>query len=82
MQEKDRLRQLGNGHVGTGILIVYLEVRIGFLSYQIQRVERNKYITAMLIYASVALNLYVRILYLIYKKRGDYEGLPPLSEQK
>lgn len=33
----------------------------------------------MLIYASVVLNMYVRMLYLIYKKRGDYNGLPEPS---
>lgn len=33
----------------------------------------------MLIYTSVALNLYVRMLYLIYKRRGDYDGLPDVS---
>lgn len=49
---------------------------MGFLAYQIQRVERNKYITAMLIYASLALNMYVRMLYFIYKKRGDYDSVP------
>lgn len=45
---------------------------MGFLSYQIQRVERNKYITAMLIYASIVLNLYIRMLYIVYRERGDY----------
>lgn len=49
---------------------------MGYLSYQIQRVERNKYITAMLIYASIVLNMYVRMLYHVYKMRGDYDGLP------
>lgn len=46
---------------------------MGYYSYQIQYVERNKYITAMVIYVSLALNFYVRILYLIYKRRGDYD---------
>ncbi len=52
------------------------EVRVGFLSYQIQRIQRNKQITAMLIYASISINLYVRMLFLICKRRGDYDGLP------
>ena len=55
---------------------------MGFLSYQIQRVERNKYITAMLIYASIVLNLYVRMLYLIYKKRGDYDNVPETAPKE
>jgi len=49
---------------------------MGYLAYQIQRVERNKYITGMLIYASVILNFYIRMLYHVYEKRGDYAGLP------
>ncbi len=34
----------------------------------------------MLIYASLALNFYIRMLYFIYKKRGDYDGLPEIKE--
>lgn len=49
---------------------------MGFISYQIQRAQRNKQITAMLIYASIAIYLYVRMMYLVYKRRGDYDGLP------
>lgn len=49
---------------------------MGYLAYQIQRVERNKYITGMVIYTSIILNMYVRMLYHVYEKRGDYEGLP------
>lgn len=55
---------------------LFLEVRMGFISYQIQRAQRNKQITAMLIYASIAIYLYVRMMYLVYKRRGDYDGLP------
>lgn len=55
---------------------------MGFLAYQIQRVERNKYITAMLIYASLALNMYVRMLYFIYKKRGDYDSVPETAPKQ
>lgn len=52
---------------------------MGFYSYQIQEVERNKYITGMVIYASLALNFYVRIMYLIYKRRGDYNEASSLN---
>ena len=34
----------------------------------------------MLILASVAINLFIRMLYFIYKKRGDYDGLPDIKE--
>lgn len=63
-------------------LILFLEVRIGFLAYQIQRIGRNKQITAMLIYMSMAINLFIRMLYFIYKKRGDYDGLPDIKAEK
>lgn len=55
---------------------------MAFLSYQIQMVQRNEYITTMLIYVSIALNMYVRMLYLIYKQRGDYDGIPVRPEAK
>jgi hypothetical protein len=29
----------------------------------------------MLIYASVILNMYIRMLYHVYEKRGDYQGM-------
>lgn len=34
----------------------------------------------MLILASIAINLFIRMLYFIYKKRGDYDGLPDIKE--
>ena len=30
----------------------------------------------MLIYASIAINLYIRMMFLVYKRQGDYDGLP------
>ena len=30
----------------------------------------------MLIYASIVLNLYVRMLYVMYRERGDYDHIP------
>lgn len=36
----------------------------------------------MLIYASIVLNMYVRMLYFIYKRRGDYDGLPDPRVEK
>jgi hypothetical protein len=45
------------------------ELRKGFLSYNILKVQRNEYITAMLVYASIALNVYLQILNYMYTKR-------------
>lgn len=45
------------------------ELRKGFLSYNILKVQRNEYITAMLVYASIALNVYLQILHYMYTKR-------------
>ncbi len=53
-------------------IIIFIEVRVSYLSYQIQRIQRNKYITFMVVYATIALNVYLRLLYHIYEKRGDY----------
>ena len=55
---------------------------MGYLAYQIQRVERNKYITAMLIYTSIVLNMYVRMLYFVYREKGHYDGLPEPTANK
>ena len=60
------LRKKNDGHIGA-------EARVSFLSYQIQRIQRNKYITFMVIYATIALNVYLRLLYHIYEKRGDLQ---------
>ena len=56
--------------------LISIEVRMSFLSYQIQRVQRNKYITIMVIYVTIMLNVYLRLLYHIYEKRGDYATVP------
>lgn len=47
-------------------------MRRGYLSYTILKVQRNEYITLMLIYVSVALNLYLGLLHHMYTKRGKY----------
>lgn len=49
-----------------------IEVRSNFLSYQIQRIQRNKYITIMVIYVTIMLNVYLRLLFHIYQKSGDF----------
>jgi len=49
--------------------IFYLELRLGFLSYTILKIQRNKYITFMLVYTSIALNIFIQLMKYIYKKR-------------
>jgi hypothetical protein len=44
-----------------------------YYSYLNVKSQRNTYITVMLIYVSLALNVYVWILYYMYKKRSDHE---------
>lgn len=39
------------------------------------RIQRNKYITFMLIYVSIALNVFVLLLRHMYKKRHELESL-------
>lgn len=51
------------------------ELRKGFLSYNILKVQRNEYITAMLVFASIALNIYLQILHYMYTKREIYEAV-------
>lgn len=34
----------------------------------------------MLILASISINMLIRMLYFIYKERGDYDGLPDIKE--
>lgn len=51
-----------------------LELRIGYLSYSILKVQRNKYITFMVIYVSLALNFYIRLLRFMYLKREGAEN--------
>jgi hypothetical protein len=45
------------------------EIRKNYLSYSILKVQRNEYITAMLVYVSIALNVYLQILNYMYAKR-------------
>lgn len=53
---------------------------MSYLSYQVQRIQRNKYITFMVIYVTIVLNVYLRLLYHIYEKRGDFA--PPAQEER
>jgi|JI10StandDraft_1071094.scaffolds.fasta_scaffold752488_1 hypothetical protein len=50
-------------------IFIYIELRLGFLSYTILKIQRNKYITFMLVYTSIALNLFIQLLKFMYKKR-------------
>ncbi len=74
--EKESIRIKSTGHVGSGSFFIYVEVRVSFLAYQVQRIQRNKYIAFMVIYVTIVLNVYLRLLYHIYEKRGDYETKP------
>jgi hypothetical protein len=61
-KEKDRIKHGAGGEISQ-------ELRKGFLSYTILKVQRNEYITLMLVYASIALNVYLQILNYMYTKR-------------
>jgi hypothetical protein len=61
-REKDRIKHGAGGEISQ-------ELRKGFLSYTILKVQRNEYITLMLVYASIALNVYLQILNYMYTKR-------------
>jgi hypothetical protein len=51
-----------------------------FLSYTILKIQSHKYITFLLIYASIALNVYVYILQYMYDKREIFEAENKLKE--
>ena len=53
--------------------INYEEMKSNYFSYLTLKSQRNTYITAMLIYISLGLNIYVAILNYMYKKRRDFE---------
>lgn len=69
LTEKDRLKLDVERHLGSGNRCFILELRIGFLSYTVLKIQRNKYITFMLLYVSIALNIFVHLLRHIYKQR-------------
>jgi hypothetical protein len=50
------------------------ELKTNYYSYLNVKSQRDTYITAMLIYVSLALNVYVWILNYMYEKRSKYEG--------
>jgi hypothetical protein len=52
-----------------------VELRFGFLSYTILKIQRNKYITFMLMYTSLALIIFTQLLKHIYKEREELEKL-------
>jgi cbb3-type cytochrome oxidase subunit 3 len=49
-------------------------LKSNYFSYLTMKSERNIYITAMLIYVSLALNAYVWILQYMYEKRAKHEA--------
>lgn len=49
-------------------------MKSNYYSYLALKSQRNTYITAMLIYISLALNIYVAILNHMYTKRAKFEA--------
>ncbi len=49
-------------------------MKSNYYSYLTLKSQRNTYITAMLIYISLGLNIYVAILNYMYNKRSDFEA--------
>lgn len=48
-------------------------MKAAYFSYLNVKTQRNSYITAMMIYVSLALNVYVWILNYMYTKRAENE---------
>jgi uncharacterized membrane protein (DUF485 family) len=48
-------------------------MKAAYFSYLNVKTQRNSYITAMMIYVSLALNIYVWILNYMYTKRAENE---------
>lgn len=65
-------------------LLPYKELRRGYLSYTILKIQRNEYITLMLIYVSIALHVQLALLHHMYVKRGKYhkEGTEETTTKK
>ena len=74
-EEKDELKHLSQGHTAQ-------EIRRGFLSYNIIKIQRNEYITIMLIYVSIMLNVYIQLLNHMYKKRNNLSTANPKKLQE
>jgi uncharacterized membrane protein (DUF485 family) len=60
-------------------------MKAAYFSYLNVKTQRNSYITAMMIYVSLALNVYVWILNYMYTKRAAFEKenpkkMEPLSQ--
>lgn len=60
-------------------------MKAAYYSYLNVKTQRNSYITAMMIYVSLALNIYVWILNYMYTKRAAFEKendkkVEPLSQ--
>jgi len=51
---------------------INIELKYQYLSFMTLKVQRNEYITFMLIYATVALTTYLWVLDYMYQKREKY----------
>jgi hypothetical protein len=67
--EKDQLDIL---HYRSGNILFDVDIRRGYLSYEIQKIQRNMYINGMLVFTTIILYLYMRMLYQGYEKTGVY----------
>lgn len=72
LNEIHNIKTAVESSTAVGKYFVNKELRRGYLSYTILKVQRNEYITLMLIYVSIALNLYLGLLHHMYTKRGKY----------
>lgn len=50
-----------------------VELKFNYLSFKILKVQRNKYITSLMVYAALAVNAYIWLLNYMYDKREQHE---------
>jgi hypothetical protein len=80
--EKEKLDiQMRGQHMGSGKFLFNKELRRGFLSYSILKIQRNKYIVFTLFFATIATSVYFRILHYFYEKEEAY-GVAEIPEVK
>ena len=72
MNEIHNIKHGVGGSTAIGKETIILELRRWYLSYTILKVQRNEFITLLLIYVSIILNIYLGILHHMYTKRGKY----------
>lgn len=61
---------------------ISLELRISYLSYTILKIQRNKYITFLVIFSSIALNTFTRLLRKAYLIEEEGEKMFELDLRK